>query len=403
METTLNYPKNKFEIELNEYIGIGQKILTRHNILEINKSKIDSLKRDYNFWDKEVKEFLKVRFQNPPYENEYLRDFNSSDIDFLSIAKSLRGIDVNLPKVQFESLKENCRKKLDALTLLQRKLKFIDSNVLDTEQLNTEIMNKIFISHSSLDSKFVEKIIDLLETIGVPSEKIFCSSFEGYGVKLGKDFLEYLRKELDNKVLVIFILSNNFYASPISLCEMGATWVKTNDHIPILIPPFDYKDIKGVIPTTLGMKIDEREKYNSLKETIESFLDLIPINLAIWERKRDNILKDIKRLFESSPPEVEGKLELSSPNSDNYYDNSDSLIRKWSEIEWPIDFEMQIYYIEKQKSSVEKLKQHNPIDIDKKKFELIRQNARKEWPKDFEMQLDFEQRQVESLRRLNKL
>lgn len=126
-------------------------------------------------------------------------------------------------------------------------------------------MDKIFISHSSLDSKYVEKIIDLLEIIGIPSEKIFCSSFEGYGVELGKNFLEHLKSELNNDVLVIFILSKNFYSSVVCLCEMGATWVKTNDHIPILIPPFNYDDMKGVIPTTHGMKIDDKERYNSLK------------------------------------------------------------------------------------------------------------------------------------------
>lgn len=265
-------------------------------------------------------------------------------------------------------------------------------------------MKKIFISHSSLDSKYVEKIIDLLETIGVPSEKIFCSSFEGYGVKLGKDFLAYLKDELDNDILVIFILSNNFYSSVICLCEMGATWIKTNDHIPILIPPFEYSDIKGVIPTTHGMKIDEKERYNSLKEIIEKNFNISPINNSVWERKRDNHLKQIKQLVETTGvSNITSNKPNPISNNDDYYINSNEVIKKHSKIEWPNDFEMQLHYISKQKEAVENLKQHNPLDIDKHKFDLIRKQARLDWKNDYDMQLHYEQKQVESLRRLNEL
>lgn len=95
--------------------------------------------------------------------------------------------------------------------------------VNETKSSKEDTLDKIFISHSSLDSQYVEKIIDILEAIGVPSEKIFCSSFEGYGVKLGSDFLEVIKEELNSNVLVLFVLSSNFYSSVVSLCEMGAT------------------------------------------------------------------------------------------------------------------------------------------------------------------------------------
>jgi len=176
---------------------------------------------------------------------------------------------------------------------------FLPSRVEILKNENTEKLEKIFISHSSLDSKLVEKVIDILEAIGVPSDKVFCSSLEGYGVKLGSDFLDTIKNELNSKVLVLFILSSNFYSSVVSLCEMGATWVKTNQHIPILIPPFSYEDIKGVIPTTHGMKINEKEKFNSLKEQVEKFLNLVPVSINVWERRRDNILSEIKSILET--------------------------------------------------------------------------------------------------------
>ena len=63
---------------------------------------------------------------------------------------------------------------------------------------------------------------------------------------------------------------------------------------------------------------------------------------------------------------------------------------------------MQLDYINRHKSAVQKLKNHNPIDIDEDKFKVIREKGRREWKDDFEMQLDYEKRQVESLRRLNE-
>ena len=58
------------------------------------------------------------------------------------------------------------------------------------------ISKKIFISHASKDKDLVGELIDLLENIGLDSHQIFCSSFEGYGIPLGEDFLEIIKKEL---------------------------------------------------------------------------------------------------------------------------------------------------------------------------------------------------------------
>lgn len=154
---------------------------------------------------------------------------------------------------------------------------------------------KVFISHSSTDRNVVEELIELLETIGLNSTQIFCSSFEGYGIDFGDNFLERIKSELDENVLVLFLLSNNFYASPISLCEMGATWMKTNQHIPILIPPFEFKDIRGVIPLTQGFIITEELSLNQFKIQIEKLFDINNVlSISTWERKRDRIIKRIE-------------------------------------------------------------------------------------------------------------
>lgn len=274
------------------------------------------------------------------------------------------------------------------------------------EEKTNLVEKKIFISHSNLDINIVEKVIDILEAIGVPSDKIFCSSFEGYGIRLGSDFLNVIKEELDNNVLVLFILSSNFYSSAICLCEMGATWVKTNRHIPILVPPFEYGDIQGVIPTIQGMKINEKDKLNSLKDSVMEFIGIESLNTSIWERKRDKILIDLKEILDRGIQKIDINTEEDSLRVlefDNYYESLDKRIKQLSTEEWPNNFEMQLDYINRQKSAIEKLKKHNPINISSEDFEKIRINGRTEWSENFEMQLDFEQRQVESLKRLNEI
>lgn len=158
-------------------------------------------------------------------------------------------------------------------------------------------LKKIFISHSKSDEKYVSEMIGLIESMGIKSEQIFCTSVTGYGIKFGEDFLERIKKELSEEVLVIFLLSNNFYSSPVCLCEMGATWIKTNVHIPILIPPFEYKDIKGVIANTQGFKINEILSWSEMKDIISENFD-VKISSAIWEQKKELYLKNIKDLLE---------------------------------------------------------------------------------------------------------
>lgn len=294
----INYPRKKFLAELENYIQEANQLLKNYNTGIVLSIDLPELERELTFWDEEVQEFLDVRLYSAILTNKYLSDFRSiSKTDWAPITKALTGQEFDIQLSNFQHLINCIKKKRDILIILKKKSKFmnITESFHETVFENQEfLMKEIFISHSSHDVKYVEKIIDLLEIIGVPSDNIFCSSFDGYGLKLGNDFLEEIKQRLNSDVLVIFILSANFYSSPISLCEMGATWIKTNIHIPILIPPFDYKDIEGVIPTTNGMKINEKLKFNNLKLVIEDFFELKSINSSIWERKRDNIINEIK-------------------------------------------------------------------------------------------------------------
>ncbi len=307
MEIKINYHRDKFNSELEEYIKQGKSLYDTFKAFIIDKNQLDQFTRHLKFWSEEVKEFLKTRLECFE-DNPYLTDFKKIGlINITALIKGLKGVKTDTTRSDYEHLLTCTLKKVDILMMLQNKSKFIkvskafSNNHVTTTNTMRELneMKEIFISHSSKDRKYVEHIITIFESIGVPSNNIFCSSFEGYGVALGDDFLSTIKEKLDANVLVIFILSQNFYSSPVCLCEMGATWIKTNTHIPILIPPFDFKDVKGVIPTTNGMKINEKLKYNSLKDSVEKFFQLQPVNSSIWERKRDNSLKELEKLLKT--------------------------------------------------------------------------------------------------------
>ena len=163
------------------------------------------------------------------------------------------------------------------------------------QKADSKTVKKIFISHSSDDKKLVSEIVHLLSLIGVQDSSIFCSSLEGYGIPLGDNWLQTLKSEVSGEVIVLFVLSPNYFESEICLCEMGAAWVLSKKHIPILIPPFDFSDMQGVIPLTQGFKVDNKHRWTELKTELEGIFNLSPKAPQIWESRRDEILERIAK------------------------------------------------------------------------------------------------------------
>ena len=187
----------------------------------------------------------------------------------------------------------------------------------NTKAPASSLIERIFISHASKDHTVVEEIIDLLEIIGVTPKQIFCSSFPGYSIEFGEDFLQRIKSELNGNVLVLFVLTENFYGSPVCLCEMGAAWVQTRQHIPIIVPPLSYDEVRGVIPLTQGLKVNEPLKWNLFKEQLEGIFNCKDsVSASVWERKRDKAIRSINdKIAEGKPippPKRGGGLQTSA-------------------------------------------------------------------------------------------
>ena len=161
---------------------------------------------------------------------------------------------------------------------------------------------KLFISHSSQDLAFVKPLVELFEHMGLTPENMFCSSISGYGVPLDGNIYNFLREQFQNYNLrVVFVLSENYYNSPVCLNEMGAAWVLLKKYTCILIPQFDYRDVKGVIEQMrISIKLDSdgtelKARLNELKSILDKEFEMSrSLNFQnVWERHRDEFVEKV--------------------------------------------------------------------------------------------------------------
>lgn len=163
--------------------------------------------------------------------------------------------------------------------------------------------NKVFISHASKDSEYVKAFVNLLEDIGLSEDEIVCSSISGYGIPLGADIYDWLSSQFQEFNLhIIFMLSDNYYKSVACLNEMGAAWVLKQKYDSVLLPDFDFVQIKGAInPNKIGIKLDSEadelnHRLNELKDTLIDEFTLKTISSTKWERHRNEFVENVKKI-----------------------------------------------------------------------------------------------------------
>jgi hypothetical protein len=261
---------------------------------------LESFKIGKNFWDqKDFKSFS--QFRDEIYGKDHI------DLSELSLAYNDSNHLTNLFIFYSPSCPNIVTIKGQPYDFFAKAVENINNNLFQPQTPRDSSCTKgikpkkIFISHSECDVKYAEYIVNLLYNIGVPKQEgnILCTSVDGCRIPLGSDIYEYLREQFENyDLLILFLLSENYYKSPASLNEMGAAWVLRSNYRTILLPGFEYKSIKGAIdPMKVSMKLDAasvKDYLEDLKTQVEEFFDLTPIAHRIWENDRDQFLKSIK-------------------------------------------------------------------------------------------------------------
>ncbi|MDZ5609882.1 toll/interleukin-1 receptor domain-containing protein [Bacillus pseudomycoides] len=178
----------------------------------------------------------------------------------------------------------------------------------------TNKIDKIFISHSSKDKEYVKTLVQLLNNIGVEKNKnsIFCSSLPGYDIPHGKSIYEFLKKELkNNNIMILFVLSDNYYQSAPCLNEMGAAWITSKKYTTVLTPNFDFKQIVGAIdPTKISFKMNDPSGLDKFRDDIIQSLELKGTDYKIWQDDKKEYLDAIAQLSDAEASTLNVNIEL---------------------------------------------------------------------------------------------
>lgn len=270
------------------YYGDGMAVIGAYPRSQINPEERAALNRDLTLWERRVYDGLKCYFgeeNNSPLYEFHLSETNKwfSFKDF-----GIHCMDANLTTLR------SYIERIDVIKVPHLEEK------QDKKIVPEDKPFKVFISHSGEDIAFVNELVKLLEFLGIDSsEKLLCSSIEGYQIPISEDFAEYILKQFyDYNLFVIIVHSHNYYSSPYSLNEMGAAWVLKADFYSFLVKGFEYNDMEGVInQRKVSVKVDAIDagsRLNELKNKLVPLFKPQGVNESRWETFRDDFLKNVR-------------------------------------------------------------------------------------------------------------
>jgi len=169
---------------------------------------------------------------------------------------------------------------------------------------------KIFLSHASKDKPLADKVADLLtHGCDVSPNEILCTSLEGKGIPAGtSSFIEFLRGQIQQPELVVFLLSQNFFASHFCLCELGAVWGMSLPFFPLIVPPAEKSQLKAVLAVAQAGNINDKAWLDELRDDVRKKLS-VSVPTATWNVKRDAFLKGAAEIIKNLPQPATVELE----------------------------------------------------------------------------------------------
>lgn len=134
--------------------------------------------------------------------------------------------------------------------------------------------------------------------LGMRFEDIFCSSHPACSIPFVKSILNTVR-ELFNEysLTVLFIHSPRLYASPVSLCEMGAAWVLRSNIFSFLSNDCEFNMLKGVVTNgDTAFKAGQDNTYrvlNNFRRFMESEFKLATVSNGAWDYARQKFIDTV--------------------------------------------------------------------------------------------------------------
>lgn len=133
-------------------------------------------------------------------------------------------------------------------------------------------MPKVFISHAAADKPLVDAVHAMVQgAIGLqPGKELFYSSGAGTGVLAGKNFVQYIRDEMDGWTFVVAVITPSFVQSAFCLAELGAIWMAADakSFFPICVPSVDRGDLSATLTGIHVERLDERPALAQLLQRV---------------------------------------------------------------------------------------------------------------------------------------
>ena len=279
---------NRNVTEIEQFRLVGQRTFG-YKANYYDEKQVENALLKLTQWQQVIQDVLKSYYHSDQHDN-YTR-FSKT------VNRVKEGFDykVEIPK--------EYRKGVAVLSGILESIDLMGEVSMDAREQSNAIprSKKIFISHASKDKKFTHALILLLNTIGFREDEIFCSSEPGYWIKKG-NFFEVIKEQFEhNDLYVIFIQSPRFYASPVSMNEMGAAWALHSEYYSFLTKDMEYDQMNAVVNNhEIACKVDNDDAKGRLNDWMVELLSYFgkqPIrDFSIWESNRDAFLKTVRRL-----------------------------------------------------------------------------------------------------------
>lgn len=153
------------------------------------------------------------------------------------------------------------------------------------------ITPKIFISHRSTDKAVAEMIMNFLVCIGVPQNSIFCSSLPGNDVK--QKISAEIKEALQNSVINIVILSQDYYQSAYCLNEAGILWYRDDVKlISIALPEITSDNMLGFLNNEYKLRrLDSNTDISGICDAIKDVISLPQLQVEVVTFEINKLIK----------------------------------------------------------------------------------------------------------------
>jgi hypothetical protein len=293
--------------------------------------------------------------------------------------------------------------KLLAAELLKSKQHDINSSQVSRTTISPSVSTRIFISHSGTDRELAALLVDLLKfSLNLPAEAIRCTSVEGHRLAGGAETDSALRKDIRDCEAFIGLISATSIESAYVLFELGARWGAERHLLPLLAPTADAAILRGPLSGLNALRCSIAADLQQMIHEIAAVLKVSVEKPAAYQRHIDQILGwgAVKTSRSESHIAPAGVGAQRSMTGGGEYANSQTIIEKHCEEQWPDNYSMRAFCIEQEERAVEQLKESRPPDIPEDIFRRIRRHAAEQWPDQFSMRLFTEQKEFKSYRKL---